>query len=501
MFGFNTAVSGLLASQRALYITNHNIQNMTTEGYSRQVAKQRATNPMNLPGIGFLGTGTEIYDVVRIRDSYVDFKYWNENAPKGEWEVKKEKLMEIEKLFGEPSNSSFRQYLDDFFTSINELSKNPSDFSYRQPVKEASLALTKHINETAKRLENLRKDTMFSIDTKVKQANDIAYQISSLNKQIYSLEIDGKSANDLRDKRELLVDNLSKIANVKVDESPEGKYRVSISGVSIVDHDYVSEIEYKREDPTNADSKRILQWANGGKLNLKGGELKGLIELVDENGEKGSYRGIPFYQEKLDEFAREFAKRINEVHREGYGYKKEEKNKLFFAVDEATGTIPEKTGMTDEEYKKELNKYYEQFNATNLTISKDILEDVGNIAVAKDNGNNVEDNTNMLEILALREDKNFFSEGMSKGTPDDFIKSLLSNLAVDSMQAQRMDSTQQLIINNIVKRRQSESGVSENEEMGNIVKFQHVYTASARMITTLDTILDVTINRLGLVGR
>ena len=165
MYGFNTAVSGLLASQRALYVTNHNIQNMTTEGYSRQVAKQRATNPMNLPGVGFLGTGTEIYDVERMRDSYVDFKYWNESAPKGEWEVKRDKLMEIEKLLGEPSDSSFRQYLDDFFSSINELSKNPSDYSFRQPVKEAALALTKHINESAERLDELKKETQFSMET------------------------------------------------------------------------------------------------------------------------------------------------------------------------------------------------------------------------------------------------------------------------------------------------------------------------------------------------
>lgn len=486
MYGFNTAVSGLLASQRALYVTNHNIQNMTTEGYSRQVAKQRATNPMNLPGVGFLGTGTEIYDVERMRDSYVDFKYWNESAPKGEWEVKRDKLMEIEKLLGEPSDSSFRQYLDDFFSSINELSKNPSDYSFRQPVKEAALALTKHINETAKRLDNLQKDTVFSIDTKVKQVNDIAHQISSLNVQIYGLEIDGKSANDLRDKRELLVDNLSKIANVKVDESAEGKYRVSISGVSIVDHDYVSPIEYKRETPGDNKSKKTLEWANGGKLNLKGGELKGLIELVegkgkvDENGKGCIYRGIPFYQEKLDEFAKGFAEGINEVHKNGCGYKKDDKEIAFFVDGEGNET---------------------DIKAINIAISDKILEDVGNIAVAKDDGNDVEDNRNMLAILALRENKNFFKDGMSKGTPDDFIKSMLSNLAVDSMQAQRMDSTQELIMNNIVKRRQSESGVSENEEMGNMVRFQHVYSASARMITTLDTILDVTINRLGLVGR
>ena len=480
MFGFNTAVSGLLASQRALYVTNHNIQNMTTEGYSRQVAKQRATNPMNLPGVGFLGTGTEIYDVVRIRDSYVDFKYWNENAPKGEWEVKKDKLMEIEKLLGEPSNSSFRQYLDDFFSSINNLSTNPSNYSYREPVKEAALALTKHINETAKRLDNLQKDTIFSIDTKVKQVNDIAHQISSLNVQIYGLEIDGKAANDLRDKRELLVDELSKIVNVKVDESVEGKYRVSISGVSIVDHDYVSPIEYKREDPMDSDSKRILQWQNGGKLDLKGGELKGLIELVEGEGKEGSYRGIPFYQEKLDDFASNFAKKINEVHMNGYGYKKNVKGTAFFVNGEGAET---------------------DIKAINITISDKILEDVGYIAVAQDNGNDVDDNRNLLEILALREDKEFFEGEMSKGTPDDFIKSILSNLAVDSMQAKRMDSTQELIINNIIKRRQSESGVSENEEMGNMVRFQHVYSASARMITTLDAILDVTINRLGLVGR
>lgn len=210
MYGFNTAVSGLLASQRALYVTNHNISNMNTDGYSRQVALQRATNPMSLPGIGYLGTGTEIYDIVRMRDSYVDFKYWNESAPKGEWEAKRTSLLEIEKLLGEPSDSSFRKYMDDFFSSLDELSKNPSDYAFRQPVKESALSLTKHINETAKRLENVRKETIFSIDTKVKQINDIADQVGNLNKQIYVLELDGKSANDLRDKRELLVDELSK---------------------------------------------------------------------------------------------------------------------------------------------------------------------------------------------------------------------------------------------------------------------------------------------------
>ncbi|SHH41829.1 flagellar hook-associated protein FlgK [Sporanaerobacter acetigenes] len=474
MYGFNTAVSGLLASQRALYVTNHNISNMNTDGYSRQVALQRATNPMSLPGIGYLGTGTEIYDIVRMRDSYVDFKYWNESAPKGEWEAKRTSLLEIEKLLGEPSDSSFRKYMDDFFSSLDELSKNPSDYAFRQPVKESALSLTKHINETAKRLENMRKETIFSIDTKVKQINDIADQIGNLNKQIYVLELDGKSANDLRDKRELLVDELSKIVNVRVDESKDGKYRVNVGGISLIDHDYINKMEYKPKNSAYPYENRELKWADGNKVTLQSGELKGLIELVEGDGEKGSYRGIPFYQKKLDDFAGGFAGKINEQHGKGYDLEGEQ-GKEFFTFDANNPALT-------------------------ISVSQAILEDVGKIAAAgtKDG---VEDNTNILKIIDLREDKAFFGDGMSKGTPDDFIKSILSNLAVDSMQAQRMDSTQKLIIKNIEKRRQSESGVYQDEEMTNLVKFQHSYTASARMITTLDQILDVTINRLGLVGR
>ena len=239
-FGFNTAVKGLLASQRSIYIANHNIGNVNTKGYSRQEGFQRATTAFELPGIGYLGTGTEIYDIQRVRDSYIDFKYWNERAPQGEWAAKRGGLYEIEKLFGEPSNSSFRQYMDDFYKALETMSTNPSDPAYREPVRENALALTKHINSTAVRLEQLREETEVSIDARVKKINSIANQIASLNRQIYSDEVGGRAANDLRDRRDLLVDELSQLVNIRVNESEDGKYRVSISGVSIVDHIHVS---------------------------------------------------------------------------------------------------------------------------------------------------------------------------------------------------------------------------------------------------------------------
>ena len=106
-----------------------------------------------------------------------------------------------------------------------------------------------------------------------------------------------------------------------------------------------------------------------------------------------------------------------------------------------------------------------------------------------------------MELIALRDDREFFTGGVSQGTPDDFIKSIISNLAVDSMQGERMYSSQNIMLKNIQSKRDSVSGVSYDEEMADMVRFQHAYIASARMITTLDTIMDVTINRLGLVGR
>ncbi|NLJ78917.1 MAG: flagellar hook-associated protein FlgK, partial [Tissierellia bacterium] len=288
MLGFNTAVKGLLASQQSLYIVNHNISNINTKGYSRQQGIQRASTPFQIAGVGVLGTGTEIQDITRLRDSYIDFKYWNENAPMGEWLVKRESLEELEKLFGEPSNNSFRRYLDDFYLALDNMSKNPSDPSFREPVKENALALTKHINETAKRLQDMQREQEFSMGTMERRINDLAIQITSLNKQIYATELDGRKANDLRDRREVLVDELSEIVDIRVDESTDGKYVVSIGGVSLVDHSNTFTVKL-------AEDRSRLEWSNGSKVALNSGRLKGLLDIYNGDGMDNAYRGIPYY--------------------------------------------------------------------------------------------------------------------------------------------------------------------------------------------------------------
>lgn len=475
-FGFNSAVRGLLASQRALYTTNHNIDNANTKGYSRQQVEQQATSPFKMPGIGFLGTGTEIYNVQRIRDSFVDFKYWNETAPKGEWEIKKNALTEIEKLMGEPSNNSFRKYMDDFYKSLDEMSKNPSDMAFREPVIENAMAFTKHINETAKRLQDIKKETEYEVDTKIKHINSLSSQIAGLNRQIYSSELDGKPSNDLRDKRELLVDELSKIVNIRVNESPDGKYNVSLGGISIVDHLYTNKISFKE-----IDDEYKITWENGGEVNLKSGELKGLLDMLTGDGEGNTYRGIPYYIKQLDDFASGFADKFNSVHKKGYG---------LGEVDRGVGV----EGINFFEYNT-------KDSSATITLNQDILDDVKNIAAAGTPGGSAEDNTNLLKLIKQRESKDFFSGVVSQGTPDDFIKSMLSSMAVDSLQAGRLYATQELMQKNIETKRSSISGVDLNDEMADMVRFQHVYVASSKMISTMDMIIDITVNRLGMVGR
>lgn len=468
--GFSTAVKGLLASQKSLYITSHNIANTNTEGYSRQVGSQKATTPKLFAGIGFIGTGTEIYNVLRVRDSYVDYKYRNEKAPIGEWSIKKDILMEVEKLFGEPSDSSFRQYLDDFYDSLEYLSSNPSDMSYREPVRENALALTKHINETAERLIELREEVGFSVEVKVENINSIASQIATLNRQIYSNELDGKQANDLRDKRDLLVDELSKIVNIKADESSDGKFRVSIGGVTLVDHLDVSKLNVETD---SSNDSLVIKWGNNSIAEIESGELKGLLDLYNGDGTNNSYRGIKYYQNRLNKFAEGFAEGFNAVHRQGYGLNMTSNGIDFFSYDAANP-------------------------AATITLDNAIIDDLANIAAAGNPGEKPEDNENLLELISQRDTGVHFGFNSS---PDDFIKSIMSNYSVDSIHAERMYESQELIIKNIESKRDSISGVSYDEEMANMVKYQQTYVASARMITTLDEIIDVTVNNLGLVGR
>lgn len=491
--GFNTAVSGLLASQKNLYTTNHNIANSATKGYSRQKNTQESRSPLSIPGVGFLGSGTDITGINRVRDSYLDFKYWGENSPMGEWNIKEETLTEIEHIFNEPSDSSIRKNLDEFFTALESLSTNPSDYSYRSLVQEKAVALTRYMNSTAEKLYDSQKEINFQVYTKIKQVNDLSSRIRGLNEEIYKIEINGSQANDLRDNRDLLVDELSKIVDINATEI-NGKFKVYIGGATLVDHTVNNQFKYPpnfKENPHNPKEKLYLvEWENGNKVKLNGGELKGLLQVRDENGDGTTYRGIPYYMDRLNDFAKKFTLRMNEIHRDGYTMDGND-GVFMFTIDERPTS-----DFSD------LDSLVEEVTAYNISLSGDIKGDLNKIAASDSPNVDDKENNNIIKkLIAARDNQSFFDDTIPQGTPDDFMKSVLSTLAVDGQQAMRMKENQSVIVKGMDTRRQSESGVSVDEEMSNMVKFQHSYNAAARMITTIDEIYDVTINRLGLVGR
>jgi flagellar hook-associated protein 1 FlgK len=482
---FNIATSGLFASQRALDITSHNIANAQTEGYSRQLSLQRATNPMVGDPSGVIGTGVEVYDIIRVRSEYLDHKYWGQNQSYTEWTTKSSNLEVIEGIFNEPSDTGIRKVMDEFFSSIEEMTKDPANNTYRVAVAEKAGTLAATINRNGHEIANAIRDVNFSIVNEVEQVNSLSERIVNLNKQIFSFEVGGQKANDLRDQRSVLVDELSSIINITANEMPgpngNNYFDVKVSGMTLINHVSYNELGTMEisNELTDAGAGKISKviWKDTGsqEVRIEGGELKGLISIRDGDGQGSNYRGLPYYLSKLTEFARDFTKGFNAAHALGYDYNGNQ-GQDFFSVPGDISNV----------------------NCITFAVNPDLLQNPNLIAASSLN-NGQSNNENLKPLIALRSSTDIFTT--TKGTPDDFVKSLLSALAVDSSQAKRMSVNSEALIAQTKNKIYSESGVSLDEEMSNMVKFQQTYSASARLITSLDKILDTMINRLGLVGR
>lgn len=539
--GLDIATRGLYSAQRGLTNVSHNIDNINTPGYSRQTLQQQAARPlMAADGSGMLGMGSEVTGIKRIRDEYLDTKYRSEAQYFGEWDVKNTLLEEMQALYNEPSKSGFNTVLNQFYDTLQQLATDPSSMSTRAAVKEKAIAVTKYFNSVATHFEYLQNDVNNLIYAKVSEVNSLADQIMKLNQQIYNYEVTGNVANDLRDQRGNLVDRLSQLVNVQAYETVTGKlpngrddlrFSVVISGKALVDHNQVSYIEARqREVKQNAEDIENLYelgWADGNKLTVKSGELKGYLDVRDGNdGLNGSadFRGIPYYQRKMNEFVRVLARTFNEGvidtdgdgvldkvngHVDGYALNSaagdpaagirfftrmdaygKPMNSAAFAADAGTATDDPLT--TDRnEY---LDAMYSQITAKNFSISSEIDEDPSNNIATSDSPAEVGNIENLRSIMAMRHNTYMFMEG----SPEDYVKTIISTMGVDGQQAKAHLDNQSIMTRQIDNRRQSISGVSIDEEMGNLVRYQHAYNAAAKMIQTYSELLDVLVNRLGI---
>ena len=303
-FGLNIAYTGLLASNAAMNTTSNNIANVQTEGYSRQQVTQQASNALRVfQTYGCAGAGVETLAIERIRDEFYDGRFWDNNAQLGEYDMKQYYMQQLETYFDDDGKTIFDQLM---ITGMQALLKDPNSATAKSQFVGYAGALTEYFNGMAGNLEKVQKDINQEIKLKVDQINSLAGEIASLNKQINTIELAGTKANELRDRRTLLIDELSKIVDVEVKETPiidannenretgANRYMVKIAGGQmLVDgSDYnglecVARTSYEKVNQTDIDGLYEVYWADGQKFNLynasMGGDLAGLIQMRDGN--------------------------------------------------------------------------------------------------------------------------------------------------------------------------------------------------------------------------
>ena len=308
-FGLNIAYTGLLASNAALNTTSNNIANVQTEGYSRQQVKQQAANPLRVfQTYGCAGAGVETIAIERVRDEFYDGRYWDNNAKVGEYGQKQYYMTQIENYFDDNGkNAGFKTVFDQLMTTgLQELMKNPNDATAKSQFVGYAGALAEYFNGVAANLQKLQKDVNQEIKLKVDEINSLAGEIANLNKQINTIELTGVKANELRDRRTLLIDQLSEVVDVETKEIPitdpnqpdretgANRFIVRIAGgqTLVDDSEYnglecVARTSYEKVNQTDIDGLYNVYWEDGQRFNLyngaMGGALRGLIEMRDGN--------------------------------------------------------------------------------------------------------------------------------------------------------------------------------------------------------------------------
>ncbi len=450
----------LLSHQLYLQTIGHNIANVDTPGYSRQRVRITATMP-EYNAIGTIGTGVTVTDIRHVRDLFLGAQLRTETKSLGQWSYKEKIMSQLEGLFNEPNDNTLSDLLNDFWDAWSDLSTNPSSTSHRVAVVEYTNLLTNRFHELAGQLNDLRDAIDRDMVAMTDDVNRLTVEIARLNQQIKMQELGGNRANDLRDTRDRLLDELSETVDVNTIEQENGQVIVFIGAMAVVDGAYAVNINTEVFNDGGA-VKHKLVWENSG-VTIKNvnGRLKGLIDSRDHI--------VPRYLGELDRLALEIIRQVNALHNSGYG------------LDGSTGLDFFDTTFTD---------------AANIRLNPELAQDPAKIAASATG--EVGDNVIALAIQDLRNHRIMQD---NTATMNDYYNALIGKLGVEAHQAQSFSENHELLVHQVLNARQSVQGVSLDEEMTNMVKCQHAYDAAARVITVMDEALDMVILRMGVTGR
>jgi flagellar hook-associated protein 1 FlgK len=476
--GLSIGISGAWAQQRALDVTGQNISNVNTPGYARQGITHASSTPSRhgIQGNGnrmTVGTGVDVQDIRQYRDYFLDQKLKRENTSLGYWDARKSSIEELETIFNDNSEDGLQAVMDDFWNSWSQLSKPGGGLTARAMVKENAIAFV----ETAKNLDamltNYRKNRNNEIKENVDRLNTVTSGIAELNYDIRRIEASGVVANDMRDQRDALVVELSRMVNIQVIDGTT--FNIAVEGMQVVAGD--NSIPLVAVPDASADGYFSIKWGKTMEtIHINSGSIKALVDSRDEL--------VDGYRNRLNEFVKAVAGEVNELHYAGFG-NIDGTNRYMF-VNSKDNTI---VGL----------------DITNIGFNPN-LEEVNHIAAAESEPpGNYEDNKNALKISEWRL-KDVFTDTIydnvnGKYNFDEFYRSLITDIGLEGNKAANAAEAQGLLVEQIEYKRQALMAVSLDEEMSNLIKYEHSYNAAARIVNAMDEMLDNVINKVGLGGR
>jgi flagellar hook-associated protein 1 FlgK len=460
--GIETALRGLLAQQQALNVTGHNISNASTAGYTRQTTQLQASNALQVaPGM-LLGTGVDVVSYQRIRDQFLDVQLRAQTMLQGASTATQQGLGQVEGVFNEPSDTGLNSLLGQYWAAWQNVANSPEDVATRQALVESATSLATGFNSVSSQLSTIAAQTATNAQLTLDELNADGADLVSLNTAIFNATAIGNTPNDLLDQRDLVLDKLSQIGNVGVTDLGDGTIKVTIDGVTLVNG---------KTGQSNTESGGEIQ--NGlatpetATPGATTGKLGALIALRDTT--------IPGYKSQLDTIASTLITQTNALQAGGT---------------DVNGVT--QTGGFDLAGVAGIN-FFTGTNAATIAVNVTAAQVAAASATGKPG-----DNTNALRIAAMANDPTLAPLGGT--TIGGAYAQLVTAVGSDSQTATRSASNAKVLVDALTSRRESVSGVSLDEEMTNLIRFQQGYQAAARVMNAMDDAISLLITRTGRAG-
>jgi flagellar hook-associated protein 1 FlgK len=520
--GLETGKSALAAASLNQDVTGQNIANANTVGYTRQRTDAEARLPVGLNYVVSqvynkrVGQGVTIKDIQQTRSDYLDEQYRNESSVYANYDYRGQGLTYLTGVMNElDDNSSLTLCLNDFSSALSNLSADPTSRENRLNVQQRANTLIQNLKYVHNEMSDLWSDQNTSVNTVAESINSKAEQISILNVAIANYEHSGGTANDLRDQRNNLLDELSSLTSISytLNATDASMVDVKIGGALLVEGKKANPIIVTPSATPNTytgKSENVLTLSNtvtnpdgtitpvvytlsrnadATKNEIQvGGELQAHMDLLESDDP--TMPGIPYYIGQLNQFAQSLAKQVNDIHTAGY------------TTPDSSLKTTSQTGIAfftkNGEASKDITDaaYYDGITADNLTLSAEVTDSVWNIA-ASDTAVDLDSGSTQAGNAAVASK---LYKLFSDGTFNTELNTIVGHLAIVSDTNNGLVNTSKSMLHSIAKQRTSVCGVSMDEETTNLIKFQQSYSVASRMVTTLDDMLEKLINSTGRVG-